>query len=52
MSVAIPSISPAIKSMGLTSINTIRTLSMDAVQAANYRAWNTHGAGTRSGLLD
>lgn len=37
MSVAIPSISPAIQSMDLTSINTIRTLSMNAVQAANSR---------------
>src|ERR1700758_301379 len=31
----IPPISPVIESMDLTSINTIRTLSMDAVQAAN-----------------
>src|ERR1700751_998640 len=36
MSAAITSpISPVIESMDLTSINTIRTLSMDAVQAAN-----------------
>src|ERR1700747_1847645 len=36
MSAAIASpISPVIESMDLTSINTIRTLSMDAVQAAN-----------------
>src|ERR1700758_2690119 len=36
MSPAIASpISPVIESMDLTSINTIRTLSMDAVQAAN-----------------
>jgi transketolase len=35
MSIAVSPISPAIQSMDLTSINTIRTLSMDAVQAAN-----------------
>ena len=35
MSIAVSPISPVIQSMDLTSINTIRTLSMDAVQAAN-----------------
>src|SRR6201987_2773437 len=35
MSVATVSLTPVIQSMDLTSINTIRTLSMDAVQAAN-----------------
>ena len=35
MSVTVSPISPAIQGMDLTSINTIRILSMDAVQAAN-----------------
>src|ERR1700739_4335510 len=36
MSVAtVPSVSPAVQNMDLVSINTIRTLSMDSVQAAN-----------------
>ena len=35
MSIAVSPISPVIQNMDLTCVNTIRTLSMDAVQAAN-----------------